>query len=54
MNKIVNETNSKIYWNDILFQNMFGAGGDTSSTVVESAMSEMLRNPKIMEKAQAR
>ena len=53
MNKIVNEANSKIYWNDILFQNMFGAGGDTSSTVVEWAMSEMLRNPKIMEKAQA-
>ncbi|XWS27546.1 hypothetical protein CRYUN_Cryun26dG0125200 [Craigia yunnanensis] len=33
--------------------NMFAAGGDTSSTVVEWAMSEMLRNPKIMEKAQA-
>ncbi|XP_022751610.1 cytochrome P450 71D9-like [Durio zibethinus] len=33
--------------------NMFAAGGDTSSTVVEWAMAEMLRNPKIMEKAQA-
>ncbi|XP_022751611.1 cytochrome P450 71D9-like [Durio zibethinus] len=33
--------------------NMFAAGGDTSSTVVEWAMAEMLRNPKIIEKAQA-
>ncbi|GLT98117.1 hypothetical protein SLE2022_156370 [Rubroshorea leprosula] len=32
---------------------MFTAGSDTSSTVVEWAMSEMLRNPRIMEQAQA-
>ncbi|CAJ1970762.1 unnamed protein product [Sphenostylis stenocarpa] len=32
--------------------NMFGAGTDTLSAVIEWAMSEMLKNPKVMTKAQ--
>ncbi|XP_028754937.1 cytochrome P450 71D8-like [Neltuma alba] len=31
---------------------MFGGGTDTSATVLEWAMSEMMKNPKVMEKAQ--
>ncbi|KAB1995763.1 hypothetical protein ES319_D13G183100v1 [Gossypium barbadense] len=32
--------------------NIFGAGGETSSTSVDWAMSEMVRNPKVLKKAQ--
>ncbi|KAL5125208.1 Premnaspirodiene oxygenase [Glycine soja] len=32
--------------------NMFGAGTDTSSAVIEWTMSEMLKNPRVMTKAQ--
>ncbi|GLT73331.1 hypothetical protein SLA2020_451990 [Shorea laevis] len=32
---------------------IFSAGTDTSSSTVECAMSEMIRNPKVLEKAQA-
>lgn len=35
------------------FQDIFGAGGETSSTAVEWAMAEMLRNPRILKEAQA-
>lgn len=36
-----------------LFQDIFSGGGDTVTTAVEWAMSEMLKNPRVMEKAQA-
>ena len=32
---------------------MFGAGTDTSSTTTERAMLEIIRNPKVVQKAQA-
>jgi cytochrome P450 len=36
----------------ITFQEMFSGGGDTSSTALEWAMSELVKNPRVMEKAQ--
>ncbi|KAK7276931.1 hypothetical protein RIF29_18080 [Crotalaria pallida] len=36
-----------------IIQDIFGAGGETTSGVVEWGMSEMMKNPKVMEEAQA-
>ncbi|WOL04640.1 Alpha-humulene 10-hydroxylase [Canna indica] len=38
--------------NDLLTMDVFTGGTETSSTVVEWVMSELMRNPKVMEKAQ--
>lgn len=37
----------------INFQETFGAGGETAATTVNWAISEMMKNPRIMQKAQA-
>ena len=37
----------------LMYQDLFTAGADTSSSTVEWAMAELLSNPKTMEKAQA-
>ncbi|GMN62237.1 hypothetical protein TIFTF001_031309 [Ficus carica] len=37
----------------VIIMDIFMAGGETSSTVIEWAMLEMLKDPKIMEEAQA-
>ncbi|KAM1614012.1 hypothetical protein ACFX14_023220 [Malus domestica] len=38
---------------DMIMVNMFSAGSETSATTLEWAMSELMRNPRIMKRAQA-
>ncbi|KAK2985741.1 hypothetical protein RJ640_029452 [Escallonia rubra] len=38
---------------DVIIQDIFGAGTDTTATTTEWAMAELLKHPTIMEKAQA-
>ena len=49
-------TTKKIYELKVrsnIFQEIYLAGGETAATTLEWAMSQLLRNPKVMEKAQA-
>jgi len=36
-----------------VLQNIFAAGGETSATTIDWTMAEMLKNPRVMKKAQA-
>ena len=40
-------------WFNSLLQDVFTAANETSASTIEWAMSELLRNPKVMKKAQA-
>ncbi|KAK7839148.1 premnaspirodiene oxygenase [Quercus suber] len=38
---------------NIIFQEVFAAGSEISATTIERAMLELMKNPRVMEKAQA-